>query len=171
LTDKALGFALRISPDVMAVHLCRLRGEGDEADVAEERKLRETWHRDVERPVTAAGLRPPRLILLQSPFRQLHPPLLKLIAELQAQFPDRQIAVLIPEIVKRHWWEQLLYAHRGQRLRAALLRYGGPGLVVINVPWYLEQPRLEEALEKEQRAEGPPRVAGRPSEGVRARAS
>jgi hypothetical protein len=171
LTDRALSFALRISPDVMAVHLCRLRGEGDDADASEERGLRERWNRDVERPAAAAGLRPPRLILLQSPFRQLHTPLLKLITDLEKQFPEWQIAVLIPEIVKRHWWEQLLYAHRGQRLRAALLRYGGPRLVVINVPWYLERPHLEEVLQEEKESQPPPREAGRAAERTRARAS
>jgi hypothetical protein len=78
-------------------------------------------------------------------------PLLKLIAELEAQEPRRQIAVLIPEIVKRHWWERLLYRRRGETLRSALLRYGGSQLIVVNVPWYLQEPRIEEAMAEERR--------------------
>jgi hypothetical protein len=52
--------------------------------------------------------------------------------------------------VKRSWWEVLLHTFRGRRLRSALLRYGGSRLVVANVPWHLEEPRLEEALAEEE---------------------
>jgi hypothetical protein len=34
--------------------------------------------------------------------------LLKLIEGLEAEHPSRTIAVLIPEVVKRYWWQQLL---------------------------------------------------------------
>ncbi len=62
----------------------------------------------------------------------------------------RLIAVLIPEIVKKYWWQYLLHSHRAHRLRACLLRYGGSQVVVINVPWYLEEPRPEQGLEPEE---------------------
>jgi hypothetical protein len=42
-----------------------------------------------------------------------------------------------------------LHGHRAQRLCAALLRYGG-SCVVINIRWYLEEPRVEEGLEQEE---------------------
>jgi len=35
-------------------------------------------------------------------------------------------------------------------LRAALLRYGGSRVVVINIPWYLEEPQIEQGLEQEE---------------------
>jgi hypothetical protein len=35
-------------------------------------------------------------------------------------------------------------------LRAALLRYGGSRVVVINVPWYLQEPHIQEGLEQEE---------------------
>src|SRR4051812_38911200 len=97
LTDKALGFALRLSPDVVAVHLTAL--EGPDAGEEEERSLRERWAAEVERPARAAGLRPPRLVRLQAPYRRIHVPFLEFVGELEAEHPGRPIAVLIPELV------------------------------------------------------------------------
>jgi amino acid transporter len=148
LTDKAIGFALQVSPDVYAVHLSKLTGP--EVDRGEE-ALRQQWAADIERPTREAGLRPPRLVLLQAPYRRMHAPLLKLIADLEARYPGRTIAVLVPEIVKRHWWQRLLHAHRARRLRSALLRYGGSELVVMSLPWHLEAPRVEKVIEEEER--------------------
>jgi hypothetical protein len=148
LTDKALGFALRLSPDVVAVHLTAL--EGPDAGEEEERRLRDQWAAEVERPARAAGLRPPRLVRLQAPYRRIHVPFLKFVEVLEEEHPGRPIAVLIPELVKRSWWQALLHTYRGRRLRAALLRYGGSRLVVANVPWHLEEPRLAEALSEEE---------------------
>jgi hypothetical protein len=31
-----------------------------------------------------------------------------------------------------------------------VLRYGGSQVVVINVPWYLEEPRIEQGLDEEE---------------------
>jgi amino acid transporter len=154
LTDKALDFALSFSPDVIAVHLTKL--EGPEAD-REGQSLRRKWARDVETPAREVGLNPPRLMMLQAPYRRIHVPLLQFIERLQAERPARTVAVLIPEVVKRKWWQNLLHTHRARRLRNALLRYGGSRLVVINSPWYLEEPRIEEALAPE---EAPPQAAG-----------
>jgi amino acid transporter len=147
LTDRALQFALRLSPDVVAVHLTDLGGP----DVHEQRQLlRRKWHHDVERPAKQAGHKLPQLVLLEAHYRRIQGPLLKFIASTEAENPDRLIAVLIPQVVKEHWWQYLLHGHRARRLRAALLRYGGSRIVVINVPWYLEEPRVEEGLEQEE---------------------
>jgi hypothetical protein len=159
LADKALRFAFRISPDVLAVH-CRLGGPEEEQHKEEERRLRQRWTAEVERPARQAGLKPPGLVLMASPYRQIHTPLLKLIAELEAQSQDRLIAVLIPEVVKRRWWEHLMYSHRARQLRSALLRYGGSRLVVINIPWYLQEPEIDEALSEETEAAAEEKKAG-----------
>jgi amino acid transporter len=147
LTDRALAFALQISPDVIGVHLTSLNGPDDDSE--KETHLREQWRIDVEEPVRAAGITPPRLVVLPSHYRNIHGPLLKFISEVEEKQPDRQIAVVIPELVKLTWWQHLLHTHRARRLRAALLRYGGSRLVVMNIPWYLEEPRPAEALEPE----------------------
>ncbi|MGN6489252.1 MAG: APC family permease [Devosia sp.] len=132
LSERAVKFALTISPDVVAVHLSKLEGPEGEAD---ELAVRERWREDVEAPAAAAGLNPPRLMLIPAPFRQFHEPLLRLIDKLDADAPERAVAVLIPETVKSFWWQNLLHMHRAGRLRRTLLKHGGPNLTVITVPW------------------------------------
>lgn len=151
LTDKALSFAMELSPDVFAVHLAALEGP-DVKD--EERRLRERWAKDVEKSTVAdKGAHVPELIFLSAPFRRIHAPLLKLIRDLEDKHPDRTIAVLIPELVKRRWWEHLLSNQRARRLREAVLDYGGPHVIVIMVPWYLTRPKIADALTEEEIAE------------------
>jgi amino acid transporter len=147
LTDKALAFALQISPEVIGVHLTSLAGPADDPD--KEARLRDQWRSDVEEPVRAAGLTPPRLVVLPSGYRSIDVPLLKLVAEIEEKRPGRQIAVVIPELVKLTWWQHVLHTHRARQLRAALLRYGGSRLVVMNIPWYLEEPKPRDILAEE----------------------
>ena len=54
---------------------------------------------------------------------------------MEQRFPDRAIAVLIPEVVKVKWWDYLLYTYRARQLQAALMRDAGRRVVVIDVPW------------------------------------
>jgi amino acid transporter len=147
LTDRAVQFALQLSPDIIAVHLTKLAGP----DVEEQRRLlRQQWSDDVEAPAKKVGLRPPRLVLLDAPFRRIEGPLLQFISEIEKKNPFRQVAVLIPEVEKEHWWQYLLHGRGARRLRAALLRYGGSRVVVVNIAWYLEEPHIEEGLEQEE---------------------
>src|SRR6185437_1992660 len=145
--DRALQFALGISPDVLAVHFTELEGSDAEDD---ERGLRHRWARDVEEPARRAGLRPPQLVRVRARFRRMTGPLLQLIADLQRKNPSRLIAVLLPDVVKRHWWQYPLHSHRLRRLQTALLRYGGSRIVVTIIPWHLQEPRIEEGLEEEE---------------------
>ena len=64
---------------------------------------------------------------------------MELIARLQRENLDREVAVLIPELVKTHWWQSLLHMGRAERLRSLLLKEAGAGLVVIKVPWKLSK--------------------------------
>ncbi|MBB2791922.1 UNVERIFIED_ORG: amino acid transporter [Rhizobium pisi] len=134
LSERAIKFALTISPDVVAVHFIRLGGPDREEG---ENGLREEWRVDVEEPIAARGLKPPRLMLIPAPYRQLHEPLLRLIEKLDADSPERRVAVLIPETVKDRWWQKLLHMNRAGRLRTKLVRLGGPRLTVATVPWRL----------------------------------
>lgn len=136
LSEKAIKFALTISPDVVAIHLVQLAGPEAEEN---ERALRQEWHSEVEAPVAARGLRPPRLMLIPAPYRQLQEPLLRLIGKLDADAPERAVAVLIPETVKERWWQKLLHMHRAERLRTYLMKHGGPRVTVVTVPWRLER--------------------------------
>jgi hypothetical protein len=138
LTEQGLKLALSLSPDVIGVHLARLAGPETHES---EPNLRAHWAWNVEQPAREAGLIPPPLFIMQAEYRAMHEPLLKLAQELAARAEGRRIAVLIPEVVKQRWYEHLLHTLRPHRLRAQLLRYGSPDLILINVPWYLDERR------------------------------
>jgi amino acid transporter len=128
IARKGLRFALKLSSEVYVVQICV---EGEEAD------LRQHWTDYVEQPATAAGLPPPRLVLIQSPYRHVFTPLLTYISQLKDANPNRQIAVIIPELVEHRWYHYLLHNQRAAILKALLLLRGDQRVVVINVPWYL----------------------------------
>jgi amino acid transporter len=135
LTRKALRFGMTLSPDVFAVHLSAL--QGNDAD-AETRDVETRWREGVERPAGKAGLPPPRLVCLQSPYRQFLEPLLRFTSRLETEHPGRTVAVIVPELIKEHWWQYVLHNRRARRLRRGLLKQGGSRVVVIGVPWHLE---------------------------------
>jgi hypothetical protein len=136
LTRKALRFAMMLSSEVIAVHLSALEGEDAEKET---KALTEQWRADVEQPTRQARLPLPRLVCLQSPYRKFLDPLLRFLEGVKQEHPDRTIAVVVPELVKDHWWQHILHNRRARRLRLALLRKGGDRIVVIGVPWHLER--------------------------------
>jgi amino acid transporter len=129
LTQKGLRFAVRLSTDVRGVHVATSEEEAAE--------LHREWEANVEAPARQAGLLPPSLVILPSPYRRLLTPFLEYIARLSDENPDRQIAVIIPELVENRWYQYLLHNQRATMLKAALLFRGHQRVVVINVPWYL----------------------------------
>ena len=132
MTDRALQFAMTLSPDVIAIHLLRLAGP----DMAEDgRLLKERWRTEIVKPLEARGLKAPRLMLLPAPYRELHEPLLKFIAKLDEETPGRSVAVMIPEVVKRRWWEYVLHNNRAARLGKMLLKHGDARVNVFIAPW------------------------------------
>jgi amino acid transporter len=133
LAYKALNMALALSPDVIAVHLLHLAGPDEEEH---RRELEKQWKVCVESPVRAAGLTPPRLMLLPAAHRAIHEPILKLARKLETESGGRRIAVLIPEMIKLRWYQYLLHVDRARRLRAKLLKCGDPQMMVVDVPWY-----------------------------------
>jgi amino acid transporter len=82
------------------------------------------------------------LEVVDSPYRSLIPPLFK---EIRSMGPTHQdaVAVVIPEFIVSHWWEQLLHGQAALMIKAALLFE--PNVVVINVPYPLKAERAEEA--------------------------
>ena len=130
VTEKAMRFALGLSSDVEAVHIdC---GEDDHA-------LKDVWQRNMVEPIQAAGLPVPKLITLQSPYRFVLSPLVEHVLQMEKEHPGRTIAVLVPELVVRHWWDNLLHNQRAQLLKLMLLVKGNQGIVVLNIPWYLQK--------------------------------
>ena len=129
ISKRALGFALNMSPDVIALHIdCE---EGAQS-------LKAKWPNLVKAPVEKAGLPPPKLVILRSPYRFVLGPILDYILKLEKDHPDRHVAVLIPELVEDHWYNYLLHNQRAQWLKAILLLKGNERIITVNVPWYLE---------------------------------
>jgi amino acid transporter len=129
ITEKALRFAFEISPDVHAVHV---HAEEEECD-----HLLNAWKELVEAPARHAGFPPPRLKVVISPYRFILHPLLQYITEQAKEHPDRQIAVIIPETVDKHWYHYFLHNKRAALLKAQLYFSGNQQIVVMNIPWYL----------------------------------
>jgi amino acid transporter len=127
--EKALSFALKISPHIRAVHVDT--GEGSSI-------LRDEWCRYVEGPAMQADLAAPELIILESPYRLILGPIVDYVLDVERACPGQQIAVLIPELVERHWYHYLFHNKRASVLKALLLLRGNQRIIVINVPWYLE---------------------------------
>ncbi|MBV8916275.1 MAG: APC family permease [Acetobacteraceae bacterium] len=147
LSRKAVEFALTLTPDVTAVHVTSL--EDPEAET-EETSLKQEWREFVEEPARAAGLPPPRLLLIPSPYRSVVAPLLKGVQYVEGHLPGRRVVIVLPELVEGRWWGYLMHAHRERRIRARLLRYGGPFASVISVPWQLEPAGPDEGLVEEE---------------------
>ncbi|MBZ5560457.1 MAG: APC family permease [Acidobacteriia bacterium] len=129
MSQKGLRFALKLSPDIYVVEV--RTGGSNEDD------LTRRWPTYVETPTLDAHLPTPKLVVIESPYRHVFNPLLDYILAMQREQPDRQIAVLIPELVARHWYHHLLHNKRAAMLKALLLVRGGEDVVVVNVPWYL----------------------------------
>jgi amino acid transporter len=129
MSQKGLRFALKLSPDIFVVQI--QAGNQTEDDLARR------WPEYVEAPTKAAHLATPQLVVVPSPYRHVFNPLLDYIVDMKRRHPDRQIAVLIPELIARHWYEHLLHNKRAAMLKALLLVRGDEDIVVVNVPWYL----------------------------------
>ena len=100
-------------------------------DPAEAARLRARWDRQLpDIP----------LVIVESPYRALVPPLLAYLDVLDGAWPAGKPApitfVVIPEFVARSWWERILYNQSARRLRQALL--GRPHTVAVTVPYRRE---------------------------------
>jgi len=131
VTRKALRFALKISPEIYALHVA-----DDEETMAE---LENTWEHRVREPAIAAGLAAPKLIIIYSPYRKLYAPLKQVVSDLQRANPGRDLAVIVPELVSTRWYHFLLHNQTAALIKAYLLFSGFRKVVVINVPWYLSE--------------------------------
>ncbi|MCY1045209.1 APC family permease [Corallococcus sp. bb12-1] len=128
-SETALRFALELSDDVRAVHIC----SGD----TDEQELDSHWQHFVQGPLMEAGRRPPPLVHVSSPYRALVWPLLDYLDSLLAESPGRTVAIVLPELLEAHWYRAMLYGRRSELMRSALLLSGERRLVVVSVPWYL----------------------------------
>src|SRR5271168_4652126 len=129
IAQRALQFALTLCSDIRAVHV---------ATEDETNALREQWPIVVGAPLEQAGRTPPQLITLPSPYRLILAPILNYVLQIERENPNRQIAVIVPELVEKHWYHYPLHNQRAELLKAFLLLHGSKRIVLINVPWYIE---------------------------------
>ena len=130
MTQNALRFAYTLSNEVRAIHI----SAGDQTDDG----FCQDWDRCADKPAREAGLPPPELVVIESPYRLVLTPILNYVLQVEKDNPGRQIAVLLPEMVERHWFHYALHNQRAEILKAWLLVRGSGQIVLVNVPWYLK---------------------------------
>lgn len=126
---RALEFALTVSSDIHVLHV---------HTEDEEKEFHTYWKAHVDEPIRRAGLPAPHVQILASPYRFVITPIVDYILDLEKKLPGRQIAVIVPELVERHWYLYFLHNQRATWLKTALLLKGNKRIVIINVPWYLD---------------------------------
>jgi amino acid transporter len=132
IAENALRVALSLSREVEVLHV-------ESEDSA--KSLKELWPSCVEQPAREAKQAIPRLTVLKSPFRFVVQPILDHVLEVERKNPNRTIAVLLPELVERQWYQYFLHNQRARILAARLLLQGEHRIVIVNVPWYLPKRR------------------------------
>jgi amino acid transporter len=117
---RALAYAASLGPSVFAVHISP---DEEEAD-----RFREQWE------IWGDHL---RLEIIVSPYRAIIPPLAHYLDALHTLRPDLALTVVLPEVVVKHRWHELLHSRTSQRLRRALRAL--PGVVITSVPIHLSE--------------------------------
>jgi hypothetical protein len=129
VTQKALRFALTLGPEIIAVQVSTEETSED---------MRQRWRLLVQEPARRAGLPAPELVVISSPYRYVIAPIVNYILELEKKHPNRELSVVVPELVEKHWYEYFLHNQRGELLSALLLLKGNQRIVIVNVPWHVE---------------------------------
>ena len=132
IAENALRFAMTLSCDIEVLHI------ESETDAS---SLKRIWPSCVERPARESKRPIPRLTVLKSPFRFVVQPIIDYVLEVERKNPNRTIAVLLPELVERQWYQYFLHNQRARILAARLLAQGAHRIVIVNVPWYLRERR------------------------------
>lgn len=130
VTGKALRVALSLSDEVHAVQIV--------TEDVDSKTLKRKWRDLVQTPAREAGQPPPVLEVIRSPYREFFGPLITYVNKVSSRYRDRPIAVLIPELVEKRWYN-FLFRHRATLLKELLLLRGGPNILVITAPWYLRK--------------------------------
>jgi amino acid transporter len=126
--QKGLRFAFTISADIHVVHVCK---------EDQKEQLKDEWASLVEEPARRAGLPVPKYVELQSPYRLVITPVVDYVLMLQVENPDRQIVLIVPELIELHWYHYFLQSNRGELLKGLMLLRGNQRVAIVNVPWYL----------------------------------
>ena len=116
----ALNYARSLSEDVTAVHVS--------VDPEEAEKVRRKWE------LWGEGI---RLVVLESPYRQLVEPLLEYIEGIaNKRQPGELITIVVPQFVPQRWYHNLLHTQTAFWLRLALIFK--TGIIITDVPYQVD---------------------------------
>ncbi len=130
-SQAALQFACALTTDVTVLHV--------ECPDEVNEHTAEGWQRDLNAAAERQGKQPPRVLSVPSPFRFITSPIVNAVVHMQGEFPDRKIALVLPDLIATHWYHWLLHNHRATAIRGILLMRGVSNVAIINVPWYLPE--------------------------------
>lgn len=130
ITRKAMRIAIQLSSEIYAVHFAFDERRLDD--------LEREWSTFVAEPAFAAGVPNPKLIVIPSPYRRLYGPLIEFVSDLERTHPGRQILIVVPELVERHWYHYLMHNQTAAIIKGYLYFSGLKRIAIVNVPWYLE---------------------------------
>lgn len=119
-TARALEYARAIKPT-------EIRAVTFNVDESEAAKVMRDW--------SARGTDAP-LEIIDSPYREVTRPLLKLIRQIRSSAKDVVVTIVVPEFVVSKWWHQFLHNQTALAIKASLLYE--PGVVLTSVPYHLE---------------------------------
>jgi amino acid transporter len=128
VAEKALRYAWTLSKEIQVLHVHL--GEDTVS-------LCRQWGNLVEKPAREAGLPLPKLVVLDSPYRFIVKPIVEYAIQQQIAHPNRNITMLIPELVESHWYHYLLHNNRPEAIRALLLFNGNQRITVSSLPYHL----------------------------------
>jgi amino acid transporter len=131
ISEKALRFSYGITDEVRVVHIT--------VDGETSSEFCQEWSKLAVTPATEAGLTPPELVVLESPYRWVLRPILEYVLDVERQNSGREIVVVLPELVERHWYHYFLHNQRAEILKTWLMVRGSKRIIVVNVPWYLQE--------------------------------
>jgi amino acid transporter len=116
---QALYYARSLSDDVTAVYVCQ--------EPAETKKVREKWE------TWGDGV---RLVMVDSPYRQLVEPLLDYVQKIaKARQPGETITIVVPQFIPAKSWHNVLHMQTALFLRLGLL--GLRDIVIVEVPYHI----------------------------------
>jgi hypothetical protein len=115
---RALAYAASLRQPLVALHISTDEEQGG--------RFQDDWR--------AWGDHLP-LEVVPSPYRTIVAPMTHYIEALHRAHPDVTLTVILPELVVRHWWQQVLHSQTAPRLRRALRPL--PKIVITTVPFHL----------------------------------
>jgi amino acid transporter len=129
MTQQGLKFALRLSDDIYVVQV--------KTETSTIEDLSDNWELLIANPARKNRIAQPKLVVLTSQYRQFLNPFVEFVRKLELEHPDRDIAIVIPDLIVSHWYEGLLHNNRGAFLRLILRAQCSDRVVVIHTPFHL----------------------------------